>query len=255
MSIDPSDLRSPSQQIAAGIRKEIREGRLAPGSQIPSERELVDRYGVAPQTARQAVALLKTEGLVIGRTGRGVFVREQPLLIRVGSDRYARWRRDMGKAPFQAEIEAMGLTPKQDILELGEVPAPRWVADWFTIEPETPVFVRRRKTWVEDTPTQIADSYYQLDTVQGTRIQEVDTGPGGGYARLEEKGYRLTHFREEIRIRMPTPEEAGAIRLAPGVPVAHLHRIAFTADGPIEVFEAILAGDKHTFAYDFPAPD
>lgn len=255
VSINPADPRPPSQQIAADLRTAIQAGELLPGHQLPSERDLVDRYGVAPQTARQAVALLKAEGLVVGLTGRGVFVRKPPPLVRVGSDRYARWRRDKGKAPFQAEVEALGLKWRQEVLELAEVPAPGWVADWFGIEPDTPVFVRRRRTWIEDMPTQLADSYYQLETVRGTPIMELNTGPGGGYARLEEKGYRLTRFREEIRLRMPSPDEVGSLRLSPGIPVAHLHRIAFTADGPVEVFEAIIAGDKHIFCYEFPATD
>jgi GntR family transcriptional regulator len=99
MSIDPADPRPASQQIAADLRAAIRSGQLTPGHQLPSERELVDRYRVAPQTARQAVNLLKAEGLVSGLAGRGVFVRQPPAIVRVGSDRYARWHRDRGKAP------------------------------------------------------------------------------------------------------------------------------------------------------------
>jgi GntR family transcriptional regulator len=101
----------------------------------------------------------------------------------------------------------------------------------------------------------LADSYYKLETVSGTRIREHDTGPGGGYARLEEKGYRLERIREEIQLRMPTPDERRALRLDPGVPVARLHRIAFSNNEPIEVFEAVLAGDKHVFSYEFPVMD
>lgn len=60
--IDPTDPRSPSRQIADDLRIAIDSGELAPGSKIPSERELVERYGTAAQTARQAVSLLKAEG-------------------------------------------------------------------------------------------------------------------------------------------------------------------------------------------------
>lgn len=175
--------------------------------------------------------------------------------FQVGSERCARWRRDEGKAPLQAEVESLGLKWGQEVLELGEVPAPEWVAAWFGIQPHIPVFVQRRRTWIEDAPTQLADSYYRLETVAGTAIREIDTGPGGGYARLEEKGYTLTRFREEIRLRMPSPDEARALWLGPGIPVAQLNRIAFTADGPVEVFESVAAGDKHIFCYEFPAPD
>jgi GntR family transcriptional regulator len=84
---------------------------------------------------------------------------------------------------------------------------------------------------------------------------EEDTGPGGAYARLEERGLRLKRFREEITIRMPTPEEARGLHLGPGIPVAELYRIAYTDERPLEVFRAIMSGDSHTFAYDFDLPE
>jgi GntR family transcriptional regulator len=250
--IDPTDPRSPSRQIADDLRKEIRAGALTPGAQLPSERELVERYGTSAQTARQAVSLLKAEGLVVGMPGRGIFVREQPPVLRVGSDRYARWRRDQGKAPLQAEVEELGLEWRQEVLELGEAPAPDWVAEWYDIPPGSSTFVRRRRFWIEGQPTQLADSYYQLDLVTGTRITEEKTGPGGGYRVLEELGYPLTRVREEIALRMPSPDEVRALMLAPGTPVAELHRVSFSDEKPIEVLQGILAGDRYVFCYDMP---
>ncbi|WP_282206309.1 GntR family transcriptional regulator [Kitasatospora fiedleri] len=255
MSINPTDPRSPSRQIADSLRDRITGGELAPGAALPSEREIVAEFGIAPQTARQAVALLKAEGLVVGVRGKGVFVREKPPIIRVGSDRFARHHRDSGKAAFQAEVESAGLQWRQEMLELAEVQAPKWVAEWFGIEPGSLVFVRRRRTWIENYPTQLADSYFRLDDVEGTAIREENTGPGGSYKRLEEKGYRLTKFREEIEARMPTPEESAALRLVPGTPVAELHRIAFAEETPVEVFKSVMAADRHVFAYEFPAPE
>lgn len=255
MTINPSDPRSPSRQIADALRERIISGELAPGAALPSERELVEEHGTAPQTARQAVALLKNEGLVVGIRGRGVFVREKPPIIRVGSDRFARHYRDVGKAAFQAEVEAAGLEWRQEMLELAEVASPAWVAKWFGIEPGALVFVRRRRTWIENYPTQLADSYYRLEMIEGTTIREENTGPGGSYQRLEERGYRLTKFREEIEARMPSPDESKALRLVPGTPVAELHRIAFAGEQPVEVFRSVMAADRHVFAYEFPAPE
>ncbi|MFF7995085.1 GntR family transcriptional regulator [Kitasatospora xanthocidica] len=260
MSIDPMDPRSPSQQIADSIRADITSGVLPPGAQVPSESELVARFGTSAQTVRKAIAALKAEGLVEGQRGRGVYVRKRAPMIRVGSDRYARHLRDSGKAPFQAEVEALGLDWKQEILELAEVPSPAWVAEQFGIAPGTTVFVRRRRTWIEDAPgklapTQLADSYYELDTVADTLIRQEDTGPGGGHARLEEKGFRITGIREELESRMPTPAEVHALMLRPGVPVVHLKRYVYSGDRTVEAFEAVLAGDRHTFAYQFAAPE
>lgn len=223
----------------------IRRGDFRPRSKLPSERELVQRYGTAPQTVRQAIAQLKAEGLVVGMPGRGTYVRESPTIVRVGSDKYARW--------FQAEIAA-GLDWRQEIRELAEVPSPDWVAHWFGITPGTTVFTRRTRIWLEGAPTQLADSFYLPDVVRGTPVTQEDTGPGGSYACLEERGHELTRFREEVSLRMPSPQETRLLRLNKGVPVAELHRIAYTANGPLEVLTAVLAGDRHIFTYEFPAP-
>jgi hypothetical protein len=68
---------------------------------------------------------------------------------------------------MQAEVEERGLSWRQEILELATVAAPAWVAEWFGIETNEPVFVRRRRTWIEGSPTQLADSYYLLADVEG----------------------------------------------------------------------------------------
>jgi GntR family transcriptional regulator len=101
---------------------------------------------------------------------------------------------------------------------------------------------------------QLADSYFRYGVVRGTPIVEDDAGPGGSYARLEELGHRLARFREDLVARMPSPEEARALQLGPGVPVVSLIRTAYDAEGrPVEVFDSVVAGDKHTFSYEIPA--
>ena len=254
MTIDHTDPRSPSQQIADDLRDDIQAGTFTPGDPLPSERQLVDKYGTAPQTARQAIAILKAEGLVVGRSGRGIFVRERLPIVRVGSDLHAQWRRREGQSPMQAEAEANGLSWYQEVLGLETVPAPDWVAERFDIPEGEDVFVRRRRTWIENVPTQLANSYYRVADVAGTRIMSEDTGPGGSYARLEEKGLVLARFREEIGIRMPSPDETRRLRLGPGIPVADMYRVAYSSERPIEVFRSILAGNSHTFVYEFAAP-
>src|SRR3954454_19058453 len=99
-------------------------------------------------------------------------------ILRVGSDRYSRRWREQGNAPLQAEVEERGLSWRQEVLELATVPAPAWIAEWFAIETEEPVFLRRRRTWIEGVATQLADSYYLLADVEETRIRQEETGPG-----------------------------------------------------------------------------
>ncbi|MET7528472.1 GntR family transcriptional regulator [Streptomyces goshikiensis] len=72
------DSRPPFVRTADTLREEIKEGIFPPGSQLPSARELQERFGIANSTAQNALRLLKSEGLIYAVKGRGVFVRTAP---------------------------------------------------------------------------------------------------------------------------------------------------------------------------------
>ncbi|MDT9690571.1 winged helix-turn-helix domain-containing protein [Streptomyces sp. P9(2023)] len=78
MDIDRFDPTPIYKQVARVIRERIKSGELRPKDPIPSESKLVADYGVARDTARQAVALLRSEGWVITLPQRGSFVAAQP---------------------------------------------------------------------------------------------------------------------------------------------------------------------------------
>lgn len=61
-------------QVADDIRAQIRAGELLPGDQLPYKRELAVRYKVSGQVIDAAMIVLRAEGLVEGRQGKGVFV-------------------------------------------------------------------------------------------------------------------------------------------------------------------------------------
>lgn len=71
------------------LASEIRQGRLAPGTRLPTHRELAAREGMALVTATRVYAELETMGLVSGETGRGTFVREASLPRGLGVDQHA----------------------------------------------------------------------------------------------------------------------------------------------------------------------
>ncbi|ELS53629.1 GntR family transcriptional regulator [Streptomyces viridochromogenes] len=70
------DPRPPYVQTADALRKQIQDGRLAPGAKLPSARELQEQFGIANSTAQNALRVLKEEGLIYSVQGRGVFVRQ-----------------------------------------------------------------------------------------------------------------------------------------------------------------------------------
>ena len=69
--------------------QEIRSGRLAPGTRLPTHRQLAAREGLALVTATRVYAELEAMGLVSGEPGRGTFVREVALARTLGIDQQA----------------------------------------------------------------------------------------------------------------------------------------------------------------------
>ena len=66
------------QALADDIRTRIRGGQLQPGAKLPSQAELCTEYGVSSIVVRNALLVLKSEGLIEGVPGVGVYVAEKP---------------------------------------------------------------------------------------------------------------------------------------------------------------------------------
>ncbi len=251
-TLDPTSDRAVFRQIADHLREAIEKGRLAENEQVPSETMLVGHYGVARMTVRNAIQVLQADGLVLAEHGRGVFVRPRPPVRRLASDRFARHNREQGKAAFIAEAEQAGSRPEVDSIVIREEHSSRDVSS--RLGTARKVLARHRRYLLDGRPVETAVSYIPLDIARGTPIAAANPGPGGIYARLEETGHTLDHFDEEVRSRMPMPDEARALRLSPGVPVFHLVRTAYDSEGrAVEVCDTIMAADAYVLAYSLPA--
>lgn len=78
MTIDREGPVPPYRQIADHLRARIADGTISVGRRIPSLVELEQQFGVARDTLRKAVQVLKDEGLVETVNGMGVYVIAQP---------------------------------------------------------------------------------------------------------------------------------------------------------------------------------
>jgi GntR family transcriptional regulator len=252
--VDPLSDRPVYRQIADYVRALITSGELAPGDQIPSERELIEQFGASRGTIRQAIGQLRAEGLIEVEHGRGAYVRSRPPVRRLAFDRFARRHRKAGKAAYLAEMEGEGRQADVEIIRVGREPSPADPAERLGLREGDPVLVRARRYLSDGQPMEIATSYVPWMLAEGTPMTDPNPGPGGIYARLEENGHELGSFIEDVVARMPTPEESRALRLPVGIPVLQLVRTAFDQDGtPVEVCDTVMAADRYVLSYRLPA--
>ncbi|MEV7378410.1 GntR family transcriptional regulator [Streptomyces lydicus] len=252
MATTGGDRQPKYQRIANTLREAIQAGEYEPGDRLPGENDLMATHGVARMTARQALGVLQNEGIAESRKGAGVFVRAFRPLRRRGIQRLSREQWGAGRSIWSADIEDRTLVVDQ--VAVTEQQAPERIARVLDIALEDAVCVRSRRFVLDGKPVLLATSYLPAALVSGSAITQEDTGPGGTYARLGELGAKPVHFREEVRSRMPSQEEAGRLNLSMGTPVILICRTAFADEGrAVEVNEMILDSASYVLEYDFDA--
>jgi GntR family transcriptional regulator len=248
----PGDDPPGYRDVAAELREQIMSGALPDGAVVPGENTLRAAYGISRTTARDALRVLKDEGLTVTRQGSRTRVRLFKPLRRLGNKRLSREHWGAGRAIWEVDAKDRNWVPDQ--VDVSEAAAPAHIAAALGLEPGTRVVIRARRFTVDGRPVQLATSYLPASIAAGTQIAEVNTGPGGSYARLTDLGFAPAEFAEEIRARMPSPEEIGRLELPPGTPVIALTRRAATAEGvTVEVNEMVLDAYAYVLEYSFSA--
>ncbi|WP_377270347.1 GntR family transcriptional regulator [Peterkaempfera sp. SMS 1(5)a] len=250
-----SDGNQPKyQRIADALMAAVESGEYVPGDRLPGENELMESYGVARMTARQALGVLRDEGVAEARKGAGVFVRDFRPLRRRGIQRLSREHWGSGQSIWSADVDIESRNLVVDQISVTEEAAPERIARVLGLNSGDATCVRRRRFVLDGKPVMFATSYLAAELVAGSAITQEDTGPGGTYARLADLGHKPVHFREEIRCRMPRQSEATSLALSSGTPVIVLCRTAFEEEGgAVEVNEMTLDSGSYVLEYDFDA--
>ena len=226
-------------QIAAQLRREIREGKFKPDTRLPAETALAERFRVSPITLRNAIGVLRAEGLIESRHGVGTFVRQSRRLQRRSRDRYGRARKDQ---------QLLTAHLRHEIVFAGRAPVPTHIAEVMAAEPGTEVVIRRRHLFDPETgrPEEMGASYIPLEIAEGTFLEEPTVAPKGLFLCIEDlSGKHYTTARDHWVARLPTAEEAAALSLPMGAPVMHVIHVARAEDGAIlEVSESVWPADR-----------
>jgi GntR family transcriptional regulator len=197
-------------QVANVLRQDIRRGRYEVGGQLPSERELVERFKVSKATVRAAIVQLRAEGLVTSHQGRGVFVAERPPLRRMADDVV----RGEG---FYAMLDRTGLQP--DVATtVSRAPATEEVADALGVELGEEVLVHARLLSTEGgPPLALATNYFPTWVVEAVpQLAEPSTS---GLPKWLGEAFGPIYGEDIIDCRLPTPEETAQLEVDEGQPM------------------------------------
>ncbi|MCU1469024.1 MAG: transcriptional regulator, GntR family [Glaciihabitans sp.] len=232
-------------RIAEALRDRIRDGGHPPGSRLPTMAALSQTYGVSDIVVRQAIAVLRGEGLVETRRGGGTVVRVYPAARRVAMDRY---RAETSPQPPGAPATSftrdhrIGWEDYRLDRTYTRVRADAGLAALFELPPRTELLRRRFVFHARGEPQQLSVNFLPWAMVDGTPVAdpEREPWPGGTPAQLAFLGHPVTRVEESVRSRMPAPEELEALRIGPGVPVLTITRRMLACDRVLEVCRDIV---------------
>ncbi|GAA4088673.1 GntR family transcriptional regulator [Actinomadura miaoliensis] len=252
-------------RIADTLRERIRDGGYPPGARLPTMAQLCAAHGVSEIVVRQAIALLRGEGLVETRRGGGTVVRARPRVRRVAMDRYRAVTRPLA-VPAAEPPSAPPPPPKTtfthdqrigwDEYRLDRVfartHADAELAGLFELPVGTELLRRRFVFYARGEPQQISVNYLPWDLVGGTPVADPDREPwpGGTLAQLSYLGHPPTRVEEAVRARMPTPEESETLHMAAGVPVVAITRRMLSGPQIMEVCrDIVIPADRVVLDY------
>jgi len=234
---EPSRPSFPYLRVLEALRQDVLA--LAAGSAAPSESELAARHGVSRMTARNAVLVLRQEGLLYVVRGRGVFV--------------ARRKLDLHGTPaplgFTEMARRHGLTPSSRLLrfERGEADGP--LAGRLDVPAGSPVFFVERLRLADGTPmaheltavpVEICPSLFRRNLAADSLYRIL----------VQDHGHRLAGYAEEVEAGAAGRPMARLFRVAAADPVLIARRVVYGSDGrAVEWTLGTYRGDRYRATY------
>lgn len=210
------------EEIAQFLRNSIRDGDLQPGDTLPSEAELCRQFGSARGTVRQAMAQLRSEGVI--SSGQG---RRSRVLDNVPTQSFD------NVFSFSQWCHNSGITPGQQTQWVTKKPAGPRLAAELEIADGDPVVSVFRLRLMDGVPAMVERLTYPLAT--GQHVLTFDTDSGSIYQHLMDSGVDIATATRTIDAIGADAEDAQLLQVPEGTPLLRVRRRAFTTEGtPIE---------------------
>ncbi|RGE23212.1 GntR family transcriptional regulator [Leucobacter sp. wl10] len=207
-------------QLYAEMVQRIRTGVWQPGDRVPSEKSLIAEFGTSRGPVRQALAALRSEGMIVG--GRGAPPRVQRTAPAQSFDTFmsfTEWARDLGMAPGQRVIEA------------SRRPATEEIAQELQLPPDATVVEIIRLRLLDDKPAMLERSLFPHEI--GKQLLPADLDNGSIYQTLRRVGVVPVRARHVIDAIAAHPLEVEQLHVAPGAPLLRVRRLAYDESGTV----------------------
>jgi GntR family transcriptional regulator len=240
MEIDPSSRLPLHAQVEEALLVSIADGVLSPGSRLPAEDHLVERFAVSRTTIRTAIQSLVARGQVEIRRGKGTFVT-QPTITQELTE----------LSGFIEDRQAHGPEPSARVLDRRLVAASETVARQLSLQRGAVVARIQRVRLGAGTPLSFDETY--LPQELGEKIMADDLENQPVFSLLQQK-YATPLLEAEYRLAAVASHGtvARALGIEAGSPIFLIERTSFSANRrPVDYERLYYRGDHIRFVTRF----
>lgn len=221
--------------IADTLSAEIAEGAYHPGTKLPTEAALSQRFGVNRHTVRHALSAMSDQGLVRSRRGAGVFVTARPTEYPIGK-----------RVRFTQNLTAAGRTPDRKILQLETRRGTEKECASLGLQKGADIHLLRTLSYADGAPMCLATSVFPAERLPGFLSAVTETRSVTRALReLGEEDY----FRASSRLTATLADASQALHLEveEGAPLLRSVNLNVDKSGaPIEYGRSFFAGERVT---------
>ncbi len=242
MVVSAVEWRTRDEPLYKRVKRELTEllgaGVWRPSQSIPSERKLVDRFGVSMGTLRRAIDELVAEGVLVRYQGRGTFVSAH----------------DRSRYLFRffniCGHDGQRTYPVVSLLDFDVQKADTATARALAIRPGARIFRIRNRLSLKGVPALVDEILLPAARFAGMDRACVAGRKGTLYQLYEEAfGNSISRIEERLRAAAADDSLAAALDLAPATPLLHIVRRAFSIDGTaVELRHSFVSTERHEYS-------
>jgi GntR family transcriptional regulator len=233
---DPSseDRRPLWQQVRDDLLARVAQGEIA--DRFPTDREIVERYGVSRHTAREAVRQIAETGMIQRRRGRGGTTLRSTEFVQPLGSLYSL---------FQA-IEAQGVRQRSKVISRAAA-CDEEIAALLAQPSDTPLFLLERVRFAGNSPIALDRVWMPLELT--APLLDADFTHTALYDELRTRcGIVIDSGSEEIWPEVINGDEATLLEVPTGALGFRINRIGRSGGSLVEIRRTLLRADRTTLS-------